>query len=533
MKYLNVLRILISLMLILGGLLIWNADVQADVAPPSPPYAGNPVGGNGVTAVQMLSERVTFTIAPYSSYRNGQATVKALFQMHNQGVQSETMQVRFPLEWTGQGGSECIYSYTQLYPPINDLKAWVDGVPIATTTDFVTADISGANPTQVQVPCWANFPVTFPVGKDVNIQVQYTALGAGYLSRPQIEDDSWELGGDSPSARTSFNYILMSGAGWNGPIGKADIIFQFPYPVTQDALYYPSEADQAAQNMTISGDMLVWHKENFKPDRDIVIALVNPTVWLTIQEQSKIVQANPKNGEAWGLLGKAYEQVAWSRRGLGPASIVQKSEQAYRQAISLLPNDADWHFGFAELLCWKAMWHWEESPDWISCIQQLKTTLELRPGDNRALAVLMQLARINPGIVDLSGTEPIYSLLLTPSPIATSEPPTGTAEMETAVSSTTSTSLPFSHVLTSTVLADAEPGQEAITLTPYPSETFNNAILTPSFQPGRPEASPVSQLTPVPTADGLSWIWIYGLIGLIGLGGGSILWLFVIHNRKQ
>jgi tetratricopeptide (TPR) repeat protein len=399
--------------------LIIPASVSADVAPPEPPFGSNPYHDGTGTQVQMAAEKVVFDVAATSAYRNGQAHVSAAFQMHNQGSQDEKMMVRFPLGVVYD--EKCIYSP---YPSINDLSAKVDGAAAAVTTSYELVNNYTVDPqVGVKIPCWANFPVTFPGDQDVTIAVSYTAQGYGDL--PQT-DESLGLGGNNPSAEIAYWYVLETGAGWYGSIGKADVIFHFPYEANDKNV----DMESTGTDWTLSGNEISWHRENFEPDNILRVYVVNPSVWQSILTETKNTQANPQDGEAWGRLAKAYKQAIWERRGfrMDPAGLEMYAlgRQAYDQALSLLPKDAEWHYGYAELLCWHAMWGYfdansqKNNPDWPRCMQQLKTALDLNPGYAQSKEALQELAQFNPGVVDLSGPQPDY-LILTPHPTQTIE----------------------------------------------------------------------------------------------------------------
>src|SRR5450759_1327706 len=356
---------------------LWDiSPVFADVAPPAPPFGSNPLSSSTNTQVQMVSEVVTFNVGSASVSKYGFAKVSATFQMHNQGSQDEKMTARFPLCAYYNGYMvKCMWSPE---PSIDDLAVWVNGVwaPVTTSQETVT-EMLGDNP-KVDIPAWGNFPVTFPAGKDVVIKVAYTALG---YSR------------DTFSGFVEYNYILKTGAGWNGPIGRADFYFHLPYEINQkNVTYYSPE-----NSWEITGNDLHWHAENFKPDQDIQIDLVNPAIWQTILTETKNTQIDQNNGAAWGRLGKAYRDTVWAARlsvqnDPGSLERIKLSEEAYQNAIRVLPKDIDWHYGYAELLCYMTMYNFDyparltrSDPNLMGCIEQLKDSLAINPKDTRAL----------------------------------------------------------------------------------------------------------------------------------------------------
>ena len=483
--------ILVTLILFLGTFQAVSPAL-ADVAPPPPPFGSNPGGDNPNTMVQMVSEVVVFDIAETSPHPDGQARVTATFQMRNQGSQEEKMMVRFPLGPIISG--DCFYSE---YSLIDDLAAMVNGTFVATTTSSQTVS---APTGLVDIPCWANFPVTFPVGEDVTLQIQYTALGYG----APVDGFGGELlaaGGSILSGDIAYWYVLQTGAGWYGPIGKADVIFRLPYPVTDENVenlsYTPADPAWSA-----SGNEYKWHKENFKPDPfgDLRVYLVNPTVWKNILTETSNTQTNPNDAEAWGRLGDAYKQAIWRVKGYwrDPPGMAMAtlSEQAYQNALNLLPKNPDLNYGYADLICWMTLWdHMGDkiiSSDWIPCVRQLKTVMDLRPGDADTVIILQEIARaFDNRVVVLNGTQPDY-LILTPQPSPTIE----NTPTITAAATVTRENTPIAQVSSTATVPITQP-----------SAIKPTAVLPSSDSTGHLE---------------------YGMIGLVGLAIilGIVFWVY-------
>ncbi|MDR3573206.1 MAG: hypothetical protein P4L50_05060 [Anaerolineaceae bacterium] len=405
----------VTLLILFIGTFITPKPVFADAAPPPPPPGSNPMQDNPNTRVQMISETVLFDLATAGLTNGTSAKVTATFLMHNQGSQDEGMSVRFPLGFTS--GGVCYYSQ---FPPITDLNVRVNNVHDATTISNETVTTTSSPPQQVSIPCWAHFPVTFPVGKDVLIKVQYTAQSSAWKDMGGSGDESWGFGGDNPSAILTYDYVLETGAGWYGPIGSTSFVLRLPYEANQQNVYL----DNQDKSWKMAGDKISWYNENFEPAGNLEINLVNPVIWQTILQQSQAVQKFPQDGGTWWRLATGYKQAIWSRRGFraDPAGLQMYtlSDQAYQKAIALLPRSADLHFGYAELLCWHAQWGYEAdtqftNPDWEPCLQQLKATLDISPLHVQANLALQTIGRFFPSSVDLTGSKPDF-LLLTPQP---------------------------------------------------------------------------------------------------------------------
>lgn len=402
------------LSLMLAVALVNVSAVRADVAPPEPPSGTNPMPGEELTNVRMIAETVLIDVDADSPYDEGLATVTATFTMRNLGNVDEQMNVRFPLDQTLGWGGLC--SDIPYFWPIEDLKARVNGQAVSTQKTYATITIPAElepYPT-VTVPCWENFPVSFPIGKDVVIEVTYTA-------EPYHDADaSW-----------AYAYILETGTGWIGTIGTADIIVQVPYELNDSNFYscWP-------ENCVLSGNQIQWHYEDFEPTANIGLSLLPPPLWQKIGLETKNTTQNPKDGEAWGRLAKAYKESIMARRGFRsePAAVerYRLSLEAYQKAVTLLPNDADWHYGYAELLCWNADWNnllGESVEDiWRACVEQIRQAVNINPGHEKANELLTYVAELK--LVDISGSQPDF-LILTPNP-----PSTATAQLLTEPTAT-------------------------------------------------------------------------------------------------
>ena len=394
-----------------GAMGILSLSASADAAPPAPPVGSN-IPPEGLTNVRMVSETVTLDIGIST------AQVQAVFYMHNLGEQAEEMLVRFPLYDDGyqMDSDECDFLVSG--PPIQDFSVWVDGQRVEISKTWRTIQVwSYTEIVDREIPCWAHFSVRFPPAENVEILVRYTVEG---------------FHADAASAYLYYPYVLETGAGWRDTIALAEITMRLPYEVT------PMNLSQCSPDCLLSGKEIRWRFENLEPtgNHNIEAIILAPSVWQRIQRETRLLQANPNDGEAWGRLGKAYKEAILYRRsyrsdaaGLEMAAL---SEAAYEKAITLLPNDADWHYGYADWLCWKAEWdnHYNPSLEaWQACVEQLRQTLAINPRHVRGLELLNDLVLWQEGtstyprkqiyeLVNLSGPEPDF-LILTPQPSAT------------------------------------------------------------------------------------------------------------------
>lgn len=442
---------------------------SADIAPPPPPMAGSIQPRTGETQVRMLAETVQIDVAATTGTQAPAAKVSAVFTMRNLGTVEEKMEVRFPLNLlfpSYQGDfNECVYPQGG-YPEISSFTAQVGGKPARVTTTYQRLlDLFGQNPKDVA--CWANFSVTFPAQQDVSIEVSYRA--EGYLA--------WNVSG-----LVQFPYVLVTGGGWAGTIGTANITLRAPYELTAQTLmeYWP-------ENAVLAGRELLWHFEELEPDFNISATLVNPSVWDRVLKERQNVEKNPRDGEAWGRLGKAYKESIMMPRGYrwdeGAAEIYQLSKEAYEKSVALLPKDADWHYGYAELLSWNTSFSSFGTPedvrdDLVKALDQLRLALEINPRHARARTALEDLSSwysFTGPIVDLSGNVPIYLALTTTPTVAPTQIPSPTSTPPPSPTIPTTQTLPPpppTATITAAVQASstlAQVVEETIPPTPAPS----------------------------------------------------------------
>ena len=438
---------------------------HADMAPPAQPPGTNIVPGDAQTQVRMVAETVTLTVLPNPSPAyQGQAATEAVFTMRNLGAETEQMNARFPLTFwdvpsDGYGG----------HPEINDLSVVIDGKPVQTTRIMEPGLVGN----DVEIP-WASFPVTFPPAQDVIVTVRYTTNGEGY---PQENN-------------FSLRYILQTGAGWQGTIGSADIIVKLPYDANPKNVLLNNS--RHADTLQFDGQEVHWRFSDFEPSSyadDISIVILKPSYWQKVLDYTEYVKKYPNDGEGWGQLGKAYKEVLNLPKGPPfrtdpPAEeMYQLGVQAYEKSVTLLPKDALWHYGFAEML-WKHydshsfFRHTPDTSELIHCVDELRQSLTLDPENQNAKDLADWINNSNPWALSATGDGYDY-LILTVTPTIVSATVTPTAKT---------------------------PPTEQAPATPEPSPTVENA-------PTATETTP--DLTPAPT----------GRAPGIPFCGGPVAWL--------
>ena len=461
----------IGLALFLSSLVILPA--RADVAPPEAPPGASLLPGSETTQVRMISERVILTVISRPPDRVvGQAKTEASFLMRNLGPVAESLEVRFPL--TFFDGRDNGFGN---FPEIKDFQVVVAGKPV--TWHRIQAAYTGIDGFSQNPTPWAVFNVNFPPGVDLPITVTYLADGYGY--EPYF----------------ALRYVLVTGAGWNGTIGSAEIIVRLPYAATpQNVLLDETTGfSNTTPGAQFSGNEVSWHFQDFEPtsQNNIEISLVQTAAWRQVQAETENTTKNPQDGEAWGRLGKAYKELVrfpkFFRNDPAGQALYQLSVQAYEKAVALLPEDALWHYGFADLL-WShfAFYHYD-SPDTgnlsepVRAAAELNTSLRLDPENPSALELATWMAGQYPWAVRQTDKNFDF-LILTATPSLA--PPTTTATLTPLPTSTPPPPAPSA----------------TIPPTSFPPEATSTPVKTPAA--GNPLCGGTALLLPLLAG----WLWV-------------------------
>ena len=402
-------------------LLMTTTPVLADVAPPESPPGSGIAPGEETTQVQMASEQVTLTVAMNREGEKPRARTEAIFQMRNLGTIEERMDVRFPLTY-----GEAVY-YTEMFPEIQDIQVRVDGKAVSTFRTDAPLEPDGE-----RIP-WASFPVTFPPGQDVTIQVSYTTIGFGY--EPFIV----------------FRYILETGAAWKGTIGSGEVRVILPYEASLQNIVLDewSGYGRMTEDLSFSANQVSWRFENLEPDYgdNFSLTLIEPFAWQKVLRERENTTRNPNDGEAWGRLGKAIKEVirypkGYLRHDQAGALLYDEALAAYDRSVTLLPRDALWHYGFADLL-WSYVFYnsnldrSQAAPTLVRMLDELNQSLALDPHNQDARYLADFIQDVFPGMVvqtetgyDFPGltatptqAAPIIPTTVTIAPQPTSTPP--------------------------------------------------------------------------------------------------------------
>jgi hypothetical protein len=395
----------ISLVLLLA---LPQQEARADIAPPKMPPGTTLLPGREQTQVRMMAETVTLAVSkdpgnPLETL----AKTDAVFTMRNLGTSEEKMSVRFPLTFfdgTSDGRDN--------YPEIPSIAAKVDGKRVPARREPQPPFSPQTFNPRPEIP-WSVFEVAFPPGQDVTVEVTYTVSAYGYY--PQA----------------IFDYVLETGAAWNGPIGSVDIIVRLPYEASEsNALIHASDrAGTSAPGGVVSGDEIHWRYADLEPTRadNFKVILVAPSLWESVLKDASAVQQNPKDGETWGMLAKGYKQAAllpkgWTRDDPAGQDLIRLSANAYQECLALLPKDPLWHYGYADLLFWHYYFDFHSAlkPDTQgllpTSLKELQTSLALDPNNSLAKDLLASIESAVPGSVQQKGDQYDF-LALTATPM--------------------------------------------------------------------------------------------------------------------
>ena len=219
--------------------------------------------------VEMVEEYVTVRVTPRDSY------VTCRFVFRNTGPATKVL-MGFPEE-APDPADELRHDVA-----IHDFKAWVRGREVAVERekglDYPEEERNetGHNFTRQmrRYSFWWTWSVLMQAGETLEVRNSYRVRNM-FVSDGQV--------------RTG--YILRTGAGWMGPIGKARVVFEFagprPYEIVRA---YPA-------SYRFEGDSIVWEWSGFEPAADIDVAL-SPRPGIEQHRDAMIGQPAPESSNA-------------------------------------------------------------------------------------------------------------------------------------------------------------------------------------------------------------------------------------------
>ncbi len=326
-RLLNLFLVGLCVFTILFGVI----PVQADAAPPEM-APGSDLEAGQTTKVRMAEEVVIFDLTKLNRLENSTVPVSATFTMFNDGKGDEEMMVRFPLGCTNDDYTKI----TKFEARANDKTLPVkysQGKPVL----ILLPPLYREN-LFCETMDWAEFPVKFPQQKNTILKITY------------------ELNVIDISASGAFGYILETGSGWNGEIGKGTFIVRLPYKATEENISCEWDAAEPFTPV-FSGSEAKWKFEKLEPTskNNLIFKAVFPEEWQKVIDANDVIRKSPEDANGYIQLGDAYFDVSFDFHGWMIDHFVDKSIEAYKKAVSLDPYLADPHSKIAYIL-WTQQW---------------------------------------------------------------------------------------------------------------------------------------------------------------------------------
>lgn len=332
------------------------APVRADVGVQPILPSGSNIKPGGETLIQMADEKVTITVRQGTNADNAAykmipgdygypfmpnpyfpfvyaavADVTADFTMVNPTNQDVRMTVWFPM------ASTLTETKWEELPPgdpvlrIENLRVVVDGMPVA----YRISELPNPQGDDKAPLPWASFWITFPAKREIPIQVSYVFL-------PQMMIDMVSM---------TISYVFQTGAGWAGPIGKAELEVNLPYPAMPETIGAMPDGGK------IDGNQVRWTWENLEPgpQDDFSMFLLRPERWQELYDARSIVKAYPDFAQGWLGLATLYQRLSQGVNEWGDllpifgSTYYQLGLEAAQEAARLNPEDIMPHYILALL----------------------------------------------------------------------------------------------------------------------------------------------------------------------------------------
>lgn len=456
----------------------------ADVSPPPAPH-GASIAPPGETAVRLEAQEVLIEAQRNAGAQTPYALVTADYWLVNDGAEDEELRMRFPLSTVDHYENRQVCDLSP-YLPLQELRAWVDEIPINTRVQREPADSTlwaGPQPPPERVnDCWAFFTVRAPAGARVHLRLSYRQ----------------EAGMQGYPGYALYRHALQPSALWPGPVRSTRVVFRAPWALTEEN--FPGHAfpiERLVEGLRVERfeNEIHWTFGEMEPDAqaDIVVSTMNPAVYSAIN-RGRMLYPGSRDSETWGRYALAAKQATLHPGGFraGPIGerLYTESFEAYTRALELVPWSAAWQAGFAELLCANAAYptydlNWSEADRWQACASRLKAALDLNPQQELALRVLAEYG--DERYAALVDGRPVFpALSLTPPPRST---PTGAATATTAPTPEPSNTPEPTVTMTATATATAN-ATASVSAAATTAETEAAAApLTPTPEPTAPPAA--------------------------------------------
>lgn len=292
----NILTVLLSVAVPALFLLLGTVEGFADIAPVK--SVGKAIQPLRDVPVQMVSEDVEISLFSTMVW------VDCLFTPRNEG-KTDTIEVGFPRGWEGD---------------LMEFRAKNASITGVYTVETIAQDPAwDGEDRRGELPWWKVFKVPFE-STDQTVKVK-NSYGTYLRPRePKYLDD------------LAFTYIMKTGALWKGNIEDARVTISLRnVPFDQVTSISP-------EGYTREGNDIIWRFQNFKPDRDIEISIMQDILYERLTIARKILEKEPGNAYAHFLLGTVFFNRDF------PTDHNKTAEKEFQQAISLDPNlsDARW-----------------------------------------------------------------------------------------------------------------------------------------------------------------------------------------------
>ncbi len=334
---------------------VWAIPGRADVGVQPILPGGSSIKPEGGTPIQMAAEKVAMTLRHGTEAENAAyqldpeagypwlsspyfpivylavADVTADFTMVNPTNEAVNMTVWFPLasalesaRWDEHIGESA--------PRIENFQVVIDGQQL----DYTLTELPNPQGEDKPPIPWASFPVTFPAGQEVLIQVRYV-----FVPQPSAVD----------GVGMTLHYIFQTGAGWTGPIGQGGAGVNLLTRRSAETIGTMPEGGQ------VEGQQVHWTWEDLEPgpQDDFFILLLRPERWEELRYWKEIVKDQPDYGQGWLMLATVYERLSqgvWERGHIIPGfgdTYQRLGVQAAQEAARLLPGDIGPHYELAML----------------------------------------------------------------------------------------------------------------------------------------------------------------------------------------
>jgi hypothetical protein len=159
-----------------------------------------------------------------------------------------------------------------------------------------------------------------------------------------------------------FEYILQTGASWNGTIGRAVVKVHLPYPVTNENVSLSGRSiigmplAPQPDGYTIEGSAIRWEFTDLEPgpQDNIFVDVLDPQRYQALVDARSRAAAEPGSADAQVALAKASSGAILVLKAVNPngggGELAEQVKAAYRRALELAPDREDILVGYIDWL---------------------------------------------------------------------------------------------------------------------------------------------------------------------------------------